>query len=40
MLEIEQLSTKLSIKINWEVHLVEQYRYPVRERFWEFPQGS
>ena len=21
-------------------HLVEQYRYPVRGRFWEFPQGS
>lgn len=22
------------------VHLVEQYRYPVRGRYWEFPQGS
>ena len=22
------------------VHLVEQYRYPVRDRFWELPQGS
>jgi 8-oxo-dGTP pyrophosphatase MutT (NUDIX family) len=22
------------------VHLVEQYRYPVGGRFWEFPQGS
>jgi len=22
------------------LHLVEQYRYPVRGRFWEFPQGS
>ncbi|MDI6098933.1 NUDIX hydrolase [Actinoplanes sp. NEAU-A12] len=22
------------------LHLVEQYRYPVSERFWEFPQGS
>ena len=22
------------------VHLVEQYRYPVKERQWEFPQGS
>jgi 8-oxo-dGDP phosphatase len=22
------------------VHLVEQYRYPVRARSWEFPQGS
>jgi 8-oxo-dGTP pyrophosphatase MutT (NUDIX family) len=22
------------------VHLVQQYRYPVRGRFWEFPQGS
>jgi len=23
-----------------KVHLVEQFRYPVQERFWEFPQGS
>ncbi|WP_075184589.1 NUDIX domain-containing protein [Teredinibacter haidensis] len=22
------------------VHIVEQYRYPVEKRFWEFPQGS
>jgi 8-oxo-dGTP pyrophosphatase MutT (NUDIX family) len=22
------------------LHLVEQYRYPVRGRYWEFPQGS
>lgn len=22
------------------MHLVQQYRYPVGERFWEFPQGS
>jgi ADP-ribose pyrophosphatase len=22
------------------IHLVEQYRYPVRGRFWEMPQGS
>ncbi len=22
------------------IHLVEQYRYPVRERYWEIPQGS
>jgi 8-oxo-dGTP pyrophosphatase MutT (NUDIX family) len=21
-------------------HLVEQYRYPVRARYWEFPQGT
>lgn len=25
---------------NGNVHLVEQYRYPVNQRFWEFPQGS
>ena len=25
---------------NGRVHLVEQYRYPVKGRFWEFPQGS
>jgi ADP-ribose pyrophosphatase len=23
-----------------KVHLVEQYRYPVQGRYWEFPQGS
>jgi len=23
-----------------QIHLVEQYRYPVRERFWELPQGA
>ena len=23
-----------------EIHLVEQYRYPAQERFWELPQGS
>lgn len=23
-----------------QLHLVEQYRYPVSGRFWEFPQGS
>jgi ADP-ribose pyrophosphatase len=22
------------------VHLVQQYRYPVRARYWEFPQGA
>ncbi|HKK29380.1 MAG TPA: NUDIX hydrolase [Alphaproteobacteria bacterium] len=22
------------------IHLVEQYRYPVQERFWELPQGA
>jgi ADP-ribose pyrophosphatase len=22
------------------LHLVEQYRYPVGQRFWEFPQGA
>ena len=25
---------------NGEIHLVEQYRYPVRGRYWEMPQGS
>lgn len=23
-----------------KLHLVKQYRYPVRESYWEFPQGS
>jgi len=25
---------------NQHIYLVEQYRYPVQGRFWEFPQGS
>lgn len=25
---------------NGRIHLVEQYRYPVRGRYWEIPQGS
>jgi ADP-ribose pyrophosphatase len=25
---------------NDQIYLVEQFRYPVKERFWEFPQGS
>lgn len=25
---------------NHKLHLVRQYRYPVRASFWEFPQGS
>lgn len=25
---------------NGVIHLVEQYRYPVRRRYWELPQGS
>jgi 8-oxo-dGTP pyrophosphatase MutT (NUDIX family) len=25
---------------NGGFHLVEQYRYPIRERSWEFPQGT
>ncbi len=25
---------------NNRIHLVEQYRYPVGERYWEIPQGS
>ncbi len=25
---------------NDSIYLVEQYRYPVKERYWEFPQGS
>ena len=25
---------------NGKIHLVQQFRYPVKSRFWEFPQGS
>ena len=28
------------VEADGSVHLVEQYRYPVGGRFWEFPQGS
>ena len=30
----------MPIEPDGSVHLVEQYRYPVGERFWEFPQGA
>ena len=28
------------IEDDGRVHLVEQYRYPVKGRYWELPQGS
>jgi ADP-ribose pyrophosphatase len=28
------------LEADGRVHLVEQYRYPVGARFWEFPQGT
>jgi ADP-ribose pyrophosphatase len=28
------------IEEDGRIHLVQQYRYPVRARYWEFPQGS
>ena len=28
------------IEPDGSVHLVEQYRYPVQARYWEFPQGT
>jgi ADP-ribose pyrophosphatase len=28
------------VEPNGDIHLVEQYRYPVGARFWEVPQGS
>ncbi|MGW9329385.1 NUDIX domain-containing protein [Bosea sp. NPDC055594] len=30
----------VAIEANGDLHLVEQYRYPVGGRFWEIPQGS
>ena len=30
----------LPLHDNGEIQLVEQYRYPVEERYWELPQGS
>jgi ADP-ribose pyrophosphatase len=28
------------VEANGSLHLVQQYRYPVGDRYWEFPQGS
>ncbi len=28
------------VELDGAVHLVEQYRYPVGARYWEFPQGA
>jgi ADP-ribose pyrophosphatase len=28
------------VEADGRIHLVQQYRYPVRARYWEFPQGS
>ena len=30
----------IPVEADGAVHLVEQYRYPVGARFWEFPQGT
>jgi ADP-ribose pyrophosphatase len=30
----------IPVEDDGSLHLVEQYRYPVRRRFWEVPQGS
>jgi ADP-ribose pyrophosphatase len=30
----------VAVEANGDLHLVEQYRYPVGGRFWELPQGS
>ena len=30
----------IPLETDGSVHLVEQYRYPVGGRFWEFPQGT
>ena len=30
----------VAVEENGDLHLVEQYRYPVGGRFWELPQGS
>jgi ADP-ribose pyrophosphatase len=30
----------IPVEDDGQVHLVEQYRYPVKSRYWELPQGS
>ncbi len=30
----------MPIEADGRLHLVEQFRYPVQGRYWEFPQGS
>jgi len=38
---VEKPPSALIVPIeNGHVWLIEQYRHPVRERFWEFPQGA
>ena len=38
---VEKLDYSLIIpRDDHGVFLVEQYRYPVRDRYWEFPQGT
>lgn len=37
---IEKLDFSLVVPLDTQgFHLIEQYRYPVRSRYWEFPQG-
>lgn len=40
VLEKRDFALVIPIESNGAIWLVEQYRYPVGARFWEFPQGS
>lgn len=38
---VEKLDFSLVVPVDADgFHLIEQYRYPVRGRYWEFPQGT
>jgi ADP-ribose pyrophosphatase len=40
VVEKSDFAVIVPVEDNGSIHLVEQYRYPVGGRFWEFPQGS
>lgn len=39
-MEKADFAVVVPMEADGSVHLVDQYRYPVRARFWELPQGA
>jgi len=40
VIERSDFAVIVPVAADGSLHLVEQYRYPVKGRFWEFPQGA
>jgi ADP-ribose pyrophosphatase len=40
VVERSDFAVIVPVAADGSLHLVEQYRYPVKGRFWEFPQGA